>query len=497
MKLKRNVKWTLVCTLVAGAGLLSVDVLFSGNDRPATGKSSRGAEVPRKKTGAPSRTPLVPHRKFSKNCSTCHLPTRWDVMRPDFKFDHKKETGYPLLGAHARASCLACHNDRGLAGLARKNGCAACHQDPHKSRLGPDCAQCHVQTGWPPVNQILQHAKTRFPLTGLHQTLDCASCHTGAKTGDYKGVPVACISCHGADYQRGPQHAARNYPKECTQCHRTTSWSDSHFTHAALGASAQCITCHDAEYRSAPGHVAGHYATTCGQCHQTNTWAGAPFNHNAVGGLSAPCYACHVADYQSAPNHVPGNYPQQCVNCHKSFTTWLGASGKPDHSTFTSATNCYSCHTTDYQTAPNHTAHGYPTTCGSCHTPTAPTWVGAPFNHNAVGGTGATCYTCHAPQYSGAPQHTTKNYPKQCYTCHKSFTTWTTVTFNHSTWFNLTKNGNHNSASCTQCHTGGVYTSFTCLTCHPHSSKSNTDSHHIGRSGYSYGPTTCYNCHKS
>ena len=45
--------------------------------------------------------PLVPHKTFPKKCDLCHVPKRWDVMRPDFHFDHLKETGYALEGAHA------------------------------------------------------------------------------------------------------------------------------------------------------------------------------------------------------------------------------------------------------------------------------------------------------------------------------------------------------------------------------------------------------------
>ena len=50
--------------------------------------------------------PLVPHKKFPSDCSLCHVPKRWDVMRSDFRYDHKKETGFALEGAHAKAACL-------------------------------------------------------------------------------------------------------------------------------------------------------------------------------------------------------------------------------------------------------------------------------------------------------------------------------------------------------------------------------------------------------
>src|SRR3990172_6737163 len=57
--------------------------------------------------------PLVLHRSFPGDCGICHVPDRWDVLRDDFSFDHEKQAGYPLEGAHAQAACLRCHNDRG------------------------------------------------------------------------------------------------------------------------------------------------------------------------------------------------------------------------------------------------------------------------------------------------------------------------------------------------------------------------------------------------
>ena len=64
--------------------------------------------------------PMVPHTKFPRNCAICHVAKRWDILRADFHFDHLKETGYALVGAHASVSCLRCHNDRVL--LTAQNG---------------------------------------------------------------------------------------------------------------------------------------------------------------------------------------------------------------------------------------------------------------------------------------------------------------------------------------------------------------------------------------
>ena len=128
--------------------------------------------------------PLVPHTTFPRDCSLCHVSRRWDVLREDFKFDHLKETGHKLEGAHADASCLRCHNDRGPARLFSARGCGGCHIDPHKSTMGRDCTRCHGQESWQlrttQGRQVADHARTRFPLTGMHAVLRCDQCHLKA-----------------------------------------------------------------------------------------------------------------------------------------------------------------------------------------------------------------------------------------------------------------------------------------------------------------------------
>ena len=50
--------------------------------------------------------PVVPHQSFPGDCGLCHVTERWDVLRKDFSFDHEKQTGYRLQGAHTEAACL-------------------------------------------------------------------------------------------------------------------------------------------------------------------------------------------------------------------------------------------------------------------------------------------------------------------------------------------------------------------------------------------------------
>ena len=76
------------------------------------------------------------------------------------------------------------------------------------------CESCHSTSAWRPAN--FDHAKTRFPLTGAHTRVDCASCHAG---GRYAGTPTACSSCHQADYAgtTNPNHQAAGFPTNCAE----------------------------------------------------------------------------------------------------------------------------------------------------------------------------------------------------------------------------------------------------------------------------------------
>ena len=58
------------------------------------------------------RGPVVPHDTFPADCRLCHEGSGWNHIRADFRFDHLKETGVALDGAHQQAECLRCHNDR-------------------------------------------------------------------------------------------------------------------------------------------------------------------------------------------------------------------------------------------------------------------------------------------------------------------------------------------------------------------------------------------------
>jgi hypothetical protein len=441
--------------------------------------------------------PLVPHKTFPADCSICHVPDRWDVLKPDFSFDHEKETGVKLEGAHKDAACLRCHNDFGPVKQYVARGCVGCHLDVHRSQLGKDCLKCHTMNDWRPGGILAEHATTRFPLTGAHIAVACERCHELAPTGTYRGAPTQCEVCHANDVTRSTafDHRANGWTTRCERCHFPTGWAGANFTHAFFPLTG------------------GHAGLACTECHPGNDFRPIPTD----------CFSCHSGDFNGAPNHVQGNYSHDCLKCH-SNTSWENA--RFDH-TFFPLTNghsnlactdchtsgvtgpipntCISCHLADYNGAPDHVANGYSQDCTKCHT--TKTFSGAVFDHSffpltnghaglacnqchtsgTPGPIPSTCVSCHLTDYQNAPNHT--SFPQTCEQCHTT-TSWQGATFNH-TAFPLS--GPHN-VSCSQCHPGGDTSTFDCLTCH---GKSQTDSHHTGVRNYQYTSAACYQCHRN
>ena len=235
--------------------------------------------------------PMVPHNTFPGACEICHLPKSWDAIRKDFEFEHAKETGFELEGAHSRAACLRCHNDRGpvLAYLSR--GCNGCHVDPHKSSLGLECTDCHNQTWWEPDGLIAEHNMTRFPLLASHAFTSCESCHPRSISGDFRGAPVECHLCHQEEARLAqPSHVNNGWVRDCDDCHDVGDWRAigfNHSTYPLLGA---------------------HAVADCNQCHVGGRIAGTPTD----------CFSCHQSDYVNSlnPSHVVGGFPTDCSQCH-------------------------------------------------------------------------------------------------------------------------------------------------------------------------------------
>ena len=171
--------------------------------------------------------PVLPHDTFPGNCKLCHVGESWNTLVDDFRFDHEVNTGVPLEGAHARAQCLRCHNDRGPVAVFDAQGCAGCHEDVHSGDLGQNCSKCHQQKTWEPFGQVRLHRHRRFPLTGAHASVACHKCHIGARVGNFVPTDTSCATCHAQDAANAlnPPHIALGFVNNCQRCHMPTKWN--------------------------------------------------------------------------------------------------------------------------------------------------------------------------------------------------------------------------------------------------------------------------------
>ena len=90
------------------------------------------------------------HRKDDKHkatlgpdCQQCHNPNSWSA----WQFDHEKQGGFRLDGAHESLDCIDCHTTPSKSSkLNTANSCNSCHRtdDIHKGRFGRNCARCHT-----------------------------------------------------------------------------------------------------------------------------------------------------------------------------------------------------------------------------------------------------------------------------------------------------------------------------------------------------------------
>ncbi len=533
----------VVCFLL---GLLAVACVVASNP---------DSEAPHGWSGANGI--VVPHDSFPADCMLCHQKGGWSNLRADFTFDHEASTGVKLEGAHERAQCLRCHNDRGPVSLFSSQGCAGCHEDTHQGDFGNQCASCHEQDNWSLRDELALHNRTRFPLVGSHAALQCTTCHPSGELGNWKSLDVACANCHldQLSAQTSPDHVANNWLAACDRCHIPTTWDGAGFNHFAFvldgahrsancsechpsgmfaGVPSTCFGCHEADYLGTddPDHAAGGFSTSCEQCHTTSTWDDANFSH---AGIASGCINCHQADYDGTddPDHGMLGFSTSCEECHNTVS-WDDA----DFQHLAITNDCVSCHLASYNetTTPNHAAFSIPQTCETCHV--TKTWLGASFDH---GGVASNCSACHQADYNNTtnPNHPTAGVSSSCELCHGT-RAWEMVNMNHAgvgsqciachqSDYNQTARPNHGSAgfptscdachgtnswtpatfshqfpltgpdhgglSCTDCHAvPGNYRSFTCTDCHAHSFSEMADKHDRVR-GYTWSSPACYSCH--
>ncbi len=191
-------------------------------------------------------------------CTSCHASDHFQPSSITLA-DHQS---YPLHGEHMAVPCISCHPIDETLGARRFVGtsprCASCHANPHGEQFAAEleaggCESCHTAfDGFddPPFD----HRATGWPLTGLHEKVDCVSCHAPDRQGvrAFRGVPRDCSGCHDDPHRGQLTHSDR----DCTDCHSNERpWLSTSFDHQRQASFAldgkhiqlACRSCHPSE----------------------------------------------------------------------------------------------------------------------------------------------------------------------------------------------------------------------------------------------------------
>ncbi len=456
------------------------------------------------------------------DCARCHNPTSWIV--PQITEIHQ-QSRFPLLGPHATADCMDCHQSASLLRFDPLGiECVDCHQTDYEATTNPnhiesgfsiDCMDCHQMNSFSWAGSSFTHAF--FPLSGGHAINDCRECHSSGN--DYSGLSPDCLNCHQSGYEATthPNHQQIGLSTNCTDCHTTNpGWKPAEFReHDAVfpiysgehnGEWANCTDCH-----LDPGNYS---SFSCIDCHEHNK-GDMDDEHGGIGGYSynsLACLECHpTGSEEGSFNHNTSSFPlsgahitTQCSDCHTN--TYAGTT-----------TLCFDCHTPEYNqsTNPNHLQLEFPNDCESCHT-TVPGWQPAQFdNHNEyyplTGGhlepncidchtngyveTTTLCFECHSEVFNQStnPKHVQLGLSSQCEDCHTTSPDWQPANFdNHNEYYLLSGAHALMATDCAACHNGNYTTTpNTCIGCHLNDYNQTNDPPHAS----AQFSTDCLTCH--
>ncbi len=454
-----------------------------------------------------------PHGKnLNIDCSFCHTTDTWKVDIHKIKFDHNK-TGFKLIGQHNQVPCTSCH--KSLKFENTPQNCSDCHNDVHQNSVGFQCEDCHTPKSWVVTNILEIHQKSRFPLLGAHQTIDCQECHLSASLLNFKPIGIDCYQCHKSQYEAttNPNHQQAGYGTDCESCHAMSTWAPATIDHDGPyfpiysgehnGVWSTCRDCHT--------NYNDYSIFSCTNCHAHNKTS-MDSEHSGINGYtyeSVACYACHPrGSSDDAFNHSLTGFPLtgvhttvSCSSCHTN-----GYAGTP--------TICISCHQDNYNSAPEHVSQNYPTTCEQCHNTT--TWSDVTFDHNSTNfpltgahttvscsnchtngyaGTPTQCNDCHNSDYLGTtnPNHQSLSLSTECQTCHTTNPGWSPAQFpDHNNYYQLLGAHANIANDCASCHNGDYNNTPTeCYGCHQSDYNNTTDPPHLS----AQFPTDCEICH--
>jgi nitrate/TMAO reductase-like tetraheme cytochrome c subunit len=423
--------------------------------------------------------------KICTNCHNDHHGVNFQILRFDKeKFNHNL-AGFALTGAHAKKTCKDCHKPEFITNkaikakkftfLGLKTECLACHTDYHQNKLSSTCTNCHGIDAFKPVTKF-NHTATRFPLVGMHQTVECVKCHpvtakNGVKFQEFAGIQFTnCTNCHEDVHQN-------KFGQNCRQCHSEASFhaikSMSNFDHSKTNFKLEnkhlnvpCASCHKANL-TAPIKY-----NRCTDCHKD-------YHNNQFRreGVVTDCSVCHstkgfdqfsftVEQHNQGKFRLDGAHlATPCFTCHKKTANW---------SFRQIGIRCTDCHKNIHEGIIN--TKYYPDgNCATCHNPSR--WSEIKFDHSVTGfalaGVHAIkdCRICHfKPDSTGHVVQKFSELSMACSSCHQdihfkqfedngvtkclkchNFERWKIDNFDHNTTaFKL--DGKHQNVACLKCH---------------------------------------------
>jgi hypothetical protein len=315
--------------------------------------------------------------------------------------------------------------------------------NPHGSDFVIDCKQCHNSGSWniSLTEMSFDHSReTGFPLEGQHGKIDCKKCHENL---DFKGLGVACVSCHLDVHEM-------SVGDDCKRCHNENNWlvNDLSEVHAENGFVLE----------------GAHTVVSCVDCHKSG-------NSLVWERMTGNCADCHMKDYETTvnPSHRELGYGTDCIECHSPMSqVW---NSEFFHYFFPltgghSGVSCIDCHSNQpYQQA------------------------------------SSECISCHQKDYDAAanPNHKQLGFPTDCALCHSTQPGWKPALYDdHDQDFFPIYSGNHKGAwsSCTECHTNpNNFSLFSCIDCHEHNDPRDLADEHDDVKGYVYQSQACFECH--
>ncbi len=473
------------------------------------------------------------------NCVTCHnehhgrdFPLiHWKDGKENF--DHSL-TGFKLEGKHNGLKCAKCHQPEYISQIEQfraqkkdltktflglRKDCLSCHRDEHRGQFKQACLDCHDMNGWKPAPKF-DHAKTDYPLTGKHKTVDCQKCHKSITDNRYPDDPDFlrfagvefgnCSSCHEDIHHNtlGPN---------CRECHVTTGWksyNEKAFNHSKtrfpLRGKHRTVACEKCHLPGKPVTIT-HYQH-CADCHED--YHQGQFTKQSK---KQPCEDCHTEDgftpsKYTVLEHNKTEFPLDgshlafpCIACHKEVKIRNGS--KPTMQFTFKSTRCNGCHQDphggelDRYTAQkgceychstltwkavsfDHSQTKFPlegrhvkVECSQCHK------LVTPPGHFQFKNVETDCQSCHKDIHFGQFATTTAGRAEpadhtQCSRCHTP-SDWKAEKFNHNRDAKFKLEGAHQNVPCQKCHfktteNGNTFVRFkpldiSCSSCHGNS----------------------------